>query len=614
MFEGGARIQRPWPRVPATFGLWIAVSLLLPVCLPGHGDAAAQEGRAVDAPARALSERGLSNLVDFARLFGYVRHFHPSDECVRADWSRLARAGVEAVEGAENDEDLANRLSAFFGPLAPSVRIRVETAQEAEPRELQIPPGATRWVAWRHLGYGQEDEGGGEGPYSSRVVRARLDQKEDHEGSQPGTAVVLSLSGGVGALVPIGVYADGQRTLPPGERSLPAPPYPKGWIPSGDDRTTRLAAVILAWNTLQHFYPYFDVVQTDWPGALRASLERAALDSSREDFHITLEYLVAALHDGHGAVTGPGPASAYLALRWTWVGEELVVTQVTGDFLAVRPGDVVEAMDEVPTAEVFAAVSGRISSATEQWSRWRAAQEMGAAESTVPARLTVRHRDGSRETAMVPRTRKALDPDPARSENGAELLPGVVYFDLSFAETEALDRLLPRLATASGVVFDLRGYPGSAGKALLQYLCDGPVQSARWNVPILTLPDRQGVTYSASNWNITPEEPRIGGTVVFVTDGRAISAAESCLGIVEHYHLGEIVGGPTAGTNGNVVHVRLPGGYEISFTGMQVTKQDGTPHHGVGIRPTVAVSPTVQGIAEGRDELLERAVRVASGE
>ena len=37
---------------------------------------------------------------------------------------------------------------------------------------------------------------------------------------------------------------------------------------SAEDRATRLAAVALAWNVLQHFYPYFDVVQTDWPGAL----------------------------------------------------------------------------------------------------------------------------------------------------------------------------------------------------------------------------------------------------------------------------------------------------------------------------------------------------------
>ena len=34
----------------------------------------------------------------------------------------------------------------------------------------------------------------------------------------------------------------------------------------------------LAWNVFQHFYPYFDVVQADWPAELRRALSSAATD------------------------------------------------------------------------------------------------------------------------------------------------------------------------------------------------------------------------------------------------------------------------------------------------------------------------------------------------
>lgn len=37
-------------------------------------------------------------------------------------------------------------------------------------------------------------------------------------------------------------------------------------------------------------------------------------------------------------------------------------------------------------------------------------------------------------------------------------------------------------------------------------------------------------------------------------------------------------------------------------------------HHGRGIRPTVPVEPTIAGIAQGRDEVLERAIAVVGGE
>ena len=90
--------------------------------------------------------------------------------------------------------------------------------------------------------------------------------------------------------------------------------------------------------------------------------------------------------------------------------------------------------------------------------------------------------------------------------------------------------------------------------------------------------------------------------------GGAISAAETWLGIVEHYKLAAIVGGPTAGTNGNINPITLPGGYIMGWTGMKVLKHDGSRHHGVGIQPTVPARRTLQGVAEGRDELLERAI------
>jgi C-terminal processing protease CtpA/Prc len=99
---------------------------------------------------------------------------------------------------------------------------------------------------------------------------------------------------------------------------------------------------------------------------------------------------------------------------------------------------------------------------------------------------------------------------------------------------------------------------------------------------------------------------------VFITDGRAISYAESVMGIVEAYRMGEIVGESTAGTNGNVNPLTLPGGYQLGWTGMRVLKHDDTRHHGVGIAPTVPVQRTRAGVAAGRDELLERAIEVVT--
>jgi C-terminal processing protease CtpA/Prc len=110
-----------------------------------------------------------------------------------------------------------------------------------------------------------------------------------------------------------------------------------------------------------------------------------------------------------------------------------------------------------------------------------------------------------------------------------------------------------------------------------------------------------------------PIVPRFKGKIAFITDGRAISYAESIMGIVEYYKLGAIVGEPTAGTNGNINPFALPGGYTVIFTGMKVLKHDGSQHHGIGIQPTVVVHRTLAGVTAGRDEMLDRAVQIVSG-
>jgi C-terminal processing protease CtpA/Prc len=146
----------------------------------------------------------------------------------------------------------------------------------------------------------------------------------------------------------------------------------------------------------------------------------------------------------------------------------------------------------------------------------------------------------------------------------------------------------------------------------LRHLTDATLRSALLEVPSVIRPDRERLAFSDKAWTVSPGTPRIQAKIAFLTGGQAISAAETLMGIVEHHRLGAIVGSPTAGTNGNVNVQTLPGGYRVAWTGMRVRKQDGSRHHGVGIRPTVPVSRTVKGVIAGRDEVLERAVAIVS--
>ena len=70
-----------------------------------------------------------------------------------------------------------------------------------------------------------------------------------------------------------------------------------------------------------------------------------------------------------------------------------------------------------------------------------------------------------------------------------------------------------------------------------------------------------------------------------------------------------VVGSTTAGADGNVSPIPLPGGLRTLISGIGVFYPDKTPTQRVGIVPDLVVTPTIQGIREGRDEVLEVALR-----
>lgn len=70
------------------------------------------------------------------------------------------------------------------------------------------------------------------------------------------------------------------------------------------------------------------------------------------------------------------------------------------------------------------------------------------------------------------------------------------------------------------------------------------------------------------------------------------------------------VGTQTAGADGNVIYLDLPGNIQAVFTGANMSYPDGTPCQGVGVRVDEIVHPTLKAVRAGRDEVLEKAVKI----
>ena len=583
------------------------------------GAVVAQAVPAQPVPARQhagkLDARSLDNLVAFTKLFGYVRYFHPTDRALAANWDLLAVQGTEAVADAVDAEDLARRLDSLFTPIAPSVQVFPTGAPPQAPVMLPDSTLSTIQITrWEHEGLGVSQNS----VYSSgRVVRFAPQGQAPPGFDDPRVPYEADLGGGVSARVPLTLFRDGTSTFPrpqgmnPYLDALPG----TGPLQPGEE----WGSIAIAWNVFQHFYPYFDVIETDWPAALRQAFEM-----NEQDHWTALRYLIAQLHDGHGSVfpgndfyvrfpDGPRPYN-YLPIDWAWVEDNLVLTAV-GPNVALERGDVVTHIDGRPASEVLAETEALVSGATVQWKRFVALLEMLRDELNTQRTLTVQTASGQTKDVTLDHTLlfsgRIFEP---RLPVITELEPGIYYVDLDRVTTDEFKLAVSMLAQASGIVFDMRGYPGDInGTQKLSHFTDQTLTSAQWHIPFVLRPDQEGMTFTFSNWSFPPQQPRLTSNIAYIISGRAISYAETWMGVVEHYQLAEIVGQPTAGTNGNVNPFFVPSGFRFSWTGMKVLKHDGSQHHGVGILPTIPFERTIEGVRQGRDELLERAVAAVGG-
>lgn len=82
------------------------------------------------------------------------------------------------------------------------------------------------------------------------------------------------------------------------------------------------------------------------------------------------------------------------------------------------------------------------------------------------------------------------------------------------------------------------------------------------------------------------------------------------MAMIADYHLAPLVGAPTAGCNGNAIFIPLPGGFRVTWTGMDVRKHDRSSFYTVGFAPDFPVARTIRAVAEERDEYLEDAIEV----
>lgn len=534
----------------------------------------------------SLSETQVKNLTLLARVWGFVKYHHPAITAGTRHWDYDLFRVMPLVLAAPDSAQAQRAISSWVAARGPVAECTLCVA--LSPNDLYMPPNLD-WI--------KDESLLGTGLSSALVSihrnRALLNRQ-----------FYISLVPGVGN--------------PSFDNELP---YPAIRYP---DAGYQLLGLFRFWNMVEYFYPNRDIISDDpatvdyWLQVLQDSIPRVALAKTSLQYQQELMRFIARINDTHANLWSsiaarPPIGTCQLPVDVRFVeGRPIVLrynSPTAGPASNLKPGDVIEELDGVAVADLV----------TEWWPLYAASNDAARTRDIGwyftrgpcgPAQLRVSRGD---ESIRIDSTRVAigtLRPYPYNDLAGEafqKLSNDVAYLKLGSVEAVRSASYVESAAGTRGLIIDIRNYPSEFVVFTLgQLLLSEPTDFARFTIGDLTNP---GAFYWTSPLRLVPQKPHYDGTVVILVDETTQSQAEYTTMAFRAAPGAIVIGSTTAGADGNVSPVRLPGGFSSYISGIGVFYPDNRPTQRVGIIPDIEVRPSIEGIRAGRDELIEEAIR-----
>lgn len=571
------------PYLALALQLSCATVSLAQTTAPAAQDTAFQQRSGIAFPEK-LSAQQVENLAVLGRVWGFVKYYHPAVAAGNFNLDAELFRVLPAVLAAPNENSRSQLLSAWvtkFGAVP-----ACKTCRELPASKVRLQPD----LAWL------SDKKQLSDALSTQLTYLRQNRNQ-------GEHYYVSAAPKVGNPV-------FQHEVP----------YARAETP---DAGLRLLALYRFWNMVEYFFPYRYAIGEDWQQVLPEFIPKLTSNSTAEQYRLTLQALIARIHDSHAGiyedeVLDKYKGKLYAPVRLRFVENQAVVTDyynvALGKASGLQPGDVVVKIDGVPVPELVKKWQP-ITPASNEPTQLRNIAKLLLRGNTEQLPLVVR-RDGREFPLTITRyegTKLNLKmdwgtPDPEASP--WRLLPNNIgYLALGTISNNKLPEIMRAAEGTKGMVVDIRNYPSDfVVFALSQYLVRKPTPFVLLSGPDMAYPGT--FPLMPKPFSVVPGKVKsYPGKVVILVNEITQSQAEYTTMALRTAPNATVMGSTTAGADGNVSTIVLPGGISTWITGLGVYYPNGRETQRIGIVPDIEVKPTIQGIKEGRDELLERAVQ-----
>lgn len=412
------------------------------------------------------------------------------------------------------------------------------------------------------------------------------------------------------------------------------------WTQNTDDRIQGLATV---WSEVKFGFPYPEKLDAlDWNGKFLEYLPRVMAAQDADSYYNILMELSTLLNDSHTAVLPPWE---YFKPGWDMPPVEIRVIdgrfyvvnrEETPDILdnKIEIGTEILKVDGVPVRHYFNEhVLKYHTQGSPHGSDAFYVVYLLYGPADVPIELDVRDRSGLERTVVLKRNSwEGQGPliyefaynSLVADKIGSEIIKKkILYIKIpSFEQAGIMDSFLELidrtdLSGIKGMIIDLRHNTGGSSRycnAMVGALVDEPVSTPLRHVRYYSSGYKAWNKAQLKDDFHSMIQPRDGkryiGPMVVLINAVTNSTAEDMAIELKSTGRATIVGEPSCGGAGNTLTFDLPGGGYFRMATFKATWPDGTEYIGKGIQPDVVIVQSIDDIVNGKDTVLENAVKL----
>jgi len=386
-----------------------------------------------------------------------------------------------------------------------------------------------------------------------------------------------------------------------------------------DTTNSRILWLCMFWNLVEYNFPYKYVMDQKWDVTLEKTLPLVLNAKSEDDFFTAIRKMTAKLDDSHvefvlfkSGIFSKG--RSFFPADGKIIDNKLVVTEILGDSLAqaddIKIGDVITKINDKTIEEFIVANKDLIAASNASQYNYKLVRTLLSADSDI---VNV---EFLKEGKYITKTMKWFDyHDSHRNEfkKGAQkkkekfkvLENNIGYVDMGILKEKNVPNMIEKLKSTKAIVFDMRNYPNGTYYEIANFLNAHEQIFAIYTYPDFNYPGRfywtKGSTCGSEN------KDNYKGKVVVLLNEDSISQSEWTAMCFQTAGNTTIIGSQTAGADGNVTELDFRV-FHTRYSGVGVYYPDKRETQRIGIVPDIEVKPTIKGIQEGKDEVLDRAL------